>query len=172
MTPARAQDLFAYNRWANHRILATAAGLSAEALGRDLRVSYGSVLGTARHLAWAEWLWLGRWLVGQPTVSPNPLDAADLSDLLTRLNALEQAQRTFFQGLTAADCVRAISYDNPPGTTLTYTLGEMIQHVVNHSTYHRGQIVGLLRQLGATPPPTDYLVYIDELGAGDRPPKA
>jgi uncharacterized damage-inducible protein DinB len=165
MTPAQARSLFAYNRWANDRILTAAAALDTGALTRDLHVSYRSVLGTARHLAWAEWLWLGRWLEGHSQISPNPGDAADLGDLRVRLGAVEQAQRAFVAGLTMADCDRRISYENPPGTTWTYTLGEMLQHLINHSTYHRGQIVGLLRQLGATPPTTDYLVYIDELPA-------
>jgi uncharacterized damage-inducible protein DinB len=39
----------------------------------------------------------------------------------------------------------------------------MVRHVVNHGTYHRGQVAAMLRQLGYSPPPTDYLVFFDEL---------
>jgi uncharacterized damage-inducible protein DinB len=64
------------------------------------------------------------------------------------------------------DRVKArISYENARGERWEYSLGHMMQHIVNHSTYHRGQVVTLLRQLGQTPPPTDFLVYFDEGGS-------
>lgn len=60
------------------------------------------------------------------------------------------------------DLVRMISYENPPGTPWSYSLQHMLQHVVNHSTYHRGQLTSMFRTLGATPRPFDFLVSFDE----------
>ena len=57
-----------------------------------------------------------------------------------------------------------IPYENLRGQRFEYALGHMMQHVVNHSSYHRGQVVTLLRQLGRTPPNTDFLEYFDEGG--------
>ena len=66
--------------------------------------------------------------------------------------------------LTDAQLHGQISYENLQGQRWTYPLVHAMQHVVNHSSYHRGQIVTLLRQLGHTPPPTDFLVFLDEGG--------
>ena len=68
----------------------------------------------------------------------------------------------FVQAVRATDLRRSITYENPPGTRWSYRLEEMLRHVVNHSSYHRGQVASLLRQHGLTPPPTDYLVFFDD----------
>jgi uncharacterized damage-inducible protein DinB len=57
-----------------------------------------------------------------------------------------------------------VAYVNFQGQTWRYPLRDMVQHLVVHSAYHRGQAASLLRQLDAAPPRTDYLVYIDSLG--------
>jgi uncharacterized damage-inducible protein DinB len=82
--------------------------------------------------------------------------------LRARWTEIEREQIEFLQRLTAADLERPISYDNPPGTRWTYELRHMLQHLVNHSTYHRGQVAAMLRQLDTAPPATDFLVYLDE----------
>ena len=61
MNTQEIQTLFAYNTWANHRILGAVRGLEAQDFIRDLRTSYSSVRGTLVHILWAEWLWLQRW---------------------------------------------------------------------------------------------------------------
>jgi uncharacterized damage-inducible protein DinB len=159
--------LYAYDRWANAKVLAAAAVLTPEHLGRDLRTSHGSVFGTLAHILWAEWRWLGRW-PGAPAPGPDPLASTDLPSLRARWSALEGSQAEFLGGVTDAVLGRPVSYENPPGRVWTYSLGQMLQHVVNHSTYHRGQVITLLRQLGAAVVATDFLVFIDQQGeAGD-----
>jgi DinB family protein len=66
----------------------------------------------------------------------------------------------FIHGLRGIS--RRVSYENLQGVHWEYSLAETMQHVVNHSSYHRGQVVVLLRQLGQTPPATDFLVFFDE----------
>ena len=159
--------LYAYDRWANARALDAADVLTAEQLHRDLRTSHGSVFGTLAHILWAEWRWLGRW-PGAPAPGADPLACTDLPSLRGRWTVLEQSQREFLAGVTDGALDRAVSYENPPGRVWTYPLGQMLQHVVNHSTYHRGQVITLLRQLGAAVVATDFLVFIDQQGeAGD-----
>lgn len=162
VTPSQVQLLYAYNRWANGQLLDAAAMLPHEAVVRDLGASYQSVCATLRHILWGEWLWLGRWQEC-PSTGPSPLECPDLNALRTRWREVQREQVEFLQQRTAADLERLIGYENPPGTRWTYTLGQMLQHVVNHSTYHRGQVAAMLRQLGTVPPPTDYLVFFDEL---------
>jgi len=105
-------------------------------------------------------LWLGRWL-GSPPAGSSPLECADVATLRERWTEVEREQSKFLDGLTDADLVRRITYENLAGVPWTYSLRHMLQHIVNHSTYHRGQVAAMLRQLGAVPPPTDLLVFMD-----------
>ena len=162
--PDTLQLAYAYNRWANARLVSAAASLSPEQLNRDFAVSYRSIFGTLQHILWAEWRWLGRWLARAPA-GHDPLECRDLVALRTLWSEIEREQLEFLQRLSTTDLDRSISYDNPPGTRWTYQLRHMLQHLVNHSTYHRGQVAAMLRQLDITPPATDFLVYLDELAA-------
>jgi uncharacterized damage-inducible protein DinB len=162
VTADEARVLLAYNAWANRRLLSTAGALPATLSERDLRASYGSVSGTLRHIAWGEWRWLGRWREAEPH-GGDPSGAESLAALATRWEEIGREQVDFLHGIRDADLRRSITYENPPGTPWTYRLEEMVRHVVNHGTYHRGQVAAMLRQLGYSPPPTDYLVFFDEL---------
>ena len=164
MTPELAQSLFAFDRWANARLLAAASTLPRESIERDFGISYQSIFGTLRHILCGNWLWLRRW-PGQKRSDPDPLRCSDLAALQSRWIEIEREQREFVERVTPVLLETRITYENPPGTPWTYTLGQMMQHVVNHSTYHRGQVAGMIRQLGVAPPPTDYLRYFDELAA-------
>jgi uncharacterized damage-inducible protein DinB len=164
VTPAEARALFAFDRWANARLIAAASTLPRDLLERDLGVSYRSIFGTLRHILWGDWLWLRRW-PDRKRADSDPLACQDLAELQARWSEIESEQREFVERVTPALLERRITYENPPGTPWIYSLEQMMQHVVNHSTYHRGQVAGMLRQLGVAPPPTDYLVYFDELAA-------
>ncbi len=160
MTLSDVIEFYRYDRWANGRLLDAVSGLSEAEVKKPLGGSFGSILGTLRHILWSEWLWLGRWQPAEPG-NLNPLSISDLAELKSHWSAFERLQEAFLLTLRQADLARVISYQNPPGTTWSYTLAHMLRHVVNHSTYHRGQVVTLMRQLGAKPPETDFLVFFD-----------
>ena len=160
--------LYEYNRWANARLLAAATALTPEQLHRDLGTSHASVFGTVAHILWAEWRWLGRWLSPLPSPGPDPLTCTDLVALRARWAELEPVQADFVSQLTDVPLTRPVTYENPPGTAWTYPLGHMLRHVVNHSSYHRGQVITLLRQLRMPVVATDFLVFIDEQREADR----
>jgi uncharacterized damage-inducible protein DinB len=155
-------ELYAYNRWANARTLEACASLSAGELEREVGGSFGTVLGTLTHLIGAEWAWLERWQGRSPRALPTGF--AGLEDLRTRLAEVETGQKRVLETLTPARLAEEISYVNFAGATYTYALGDMLVHVVNHGTYHRGQVATLLRQLGKKPLSTDYLLYLDGKG--------
>lgn len=173
MNVPEARVLQTYNRWANDRTFEAVAALDPEQLRRDLGTSYGSVFGTLAHMIWAEWIWLGRWLRGRespdgdagpgPGPGADPRECSDLPGLRARWADLERIQRAFVDGLTEAALAQRIRYVNASGVAWIYPLGEMIRHVVNHASYHRGQVTTLLRQLGAAPVSTDFLEYLDEI---------
>jgi uncharacterized damage-inducible protein DinB len=169
MTAEDIRLLYGYNRWANARALDAAGALATGQVHQDLGTSHRSVFGTLAHIVWAEWRWLGRWLAPAPVPREDPLGCADLPGLRARWSALERSQSAFLRAATDAELRRPISYENPPGRTWTYPLGWMMLQVVLHSTYHRGQVTALVRQLGAAAVATDFLVFIDEQEDAGRP---
>jgi uncharacterized damage-inducible protein DinB len=157
MTVQELQLRFAYNRWANQRLVAAASLLPAEDRTRDLRASFGSVQGTLLHVLSGERRWLRFWQDGSLAPPLEPADCPTLEALTTAWTAVEQEQQTFLADVTE-DLLRA---ERVVGGQ-TYRLGDLVQHLLNHSTYHRGQVAVLLRQLGHQPPATDYRLFLAE----------
>ena len=155
------QTLYEYNRWANARILAAVEKLNAEQLSRDLHSSHHSVRETLVHLLSAEWIWLMRWLGTSPNKMLDPQEFTTLAALRARWGEVEREQAEFLSRLTDESLRQEIRYVNTRGESYTYLLWQMMQHVANHSTFHRGQVVAMLRQLGAVPTETDFLVFYD-----------
>jgi len=85
-----------------------------------------------------------------------------VQSLESRWEAVELAQRQFIEALTPQRLIEELAYLNQRGQLYSYPLWQQMVHVVNHSSYHRGQITTLLRQLGAESVSTDFLVYYDE----------
>lgn len=152
------RDLYAYDRWANRRILDAAERLPHQDFVRDLGSSFGSVRDTLVHVLGAEWVWLRRWQGTSPTGLP-PWDLDTTGDLRTRWSEVEGEVQSFVGGLVEQDLDRRVAYRNTKGEPFESTMIQMLRHVVNHSTYHRGQVVTLLRQLGADAPTTDLILY-------------
>ena len=159
-------DLYAYNRWANRRLLAAARLLESAEFTRDLGASYGSLRGTLVHILWGEWAWLRRWRGESPKQVFTQQQFSSVESLESCWDEVGRDQLNFIAGLTDQRLVAPISYENLQGQRWEYSLGHMMQHLVNHSSYHRGQVVTLLRQLGHNPPATDFLVYLDEVAMG------
>lgn len=158
------QTLFAFNRWANHRVLADAGSLSGDEFTRNLETSHGSVQGTLVHTLWAEWIWSRRFRGESPKLGFARSEFPDVSVLAAKWKELEGDQENFIGELTDEALATRVAYNNLQDQRWEYSLGHMMQHVVNHSSYHRGQVVTLLRQLGRAPQPTDFLVFFDERG--------
>lgn len=156
------RDLFAYNAWANQRLLEAAAGLDDEALTRDLGSSFPSVLATLAHIAASDWVWLRRWHGESPSGAPAEWDTASLDGVRGAWAGVEAERSAFLASLDDAALDRALDYRNTAGRAYRSRMGEMLRHVVNHATYHRGQVVTMLRQLGAAPPATDLIAYYRE----------
>lgn len=156
-------ELFAYTRWANHRILEAVAPLQPEELDRQLGGSFGSLRATLVHTLGADWIWLRRWR-GQ-AASPLPEWDTSSTDAIRSLwEGIMDERDAFLSDLDADSLERPLHYTNLSGAPFTAPLGELLLHVVNHATYHRGQAVHLLRQLGHRAPATDLVVFQRDRG--------
>lgn len=152
--------LYEYNRWANSKTLEVASQLSAEEFIKDLASSHASVRDTLTHILAAEWIWLCRWQGASPKAMLEPTDFPTFSLLKARWEELERDQAEFVSNLTDETLGRVVVYTNTKGEAFQCPLGLLMQHVVNHSSYHRGQAATLLRQLGHRPAPTDFIVFV------------
>jgi uncharacterized damage-inducible protein DinB len=163
------QLLFEYDRWANARVLTSASALRAEQFTRDLGGSFRSVRDTLVHILGGQWIWLAYWKeppgdnvaltqlrsrrdgVIRPDLFP------DVATLRLKWAELEREQANFVDSLTDESLAQLL-----PFRSAHVKLAHLIQHVVNHSTYHRGQVAVMMRQLGAEPVATDFHGFVVE----------
>lgn len=155
------QGLYDYNRWANARVLDAVSKLNTEQFTKDLENSFRSVRETLVHTLSAEWIWLERWNGTSPKSMLGAAELIDVEAIKTRWDKVESERTDFIRSLTPERLQTVISYVNTRGQTFAYPLWQMLVHVVNHSTYHRGQITTLVRQVGGKPVGTDLLVFYD-----------
>lgn len=160
-SPEEVTKLFNYNRWANAKALESAATLTEDELGQDLGGSFPAVMGTLGHLYSAEWVWLERLRGVSPPGLPPAQEVPTLAVLKERWAVVEAGQKAFVEGLTEARMDEKVRYKNVKGEPRNYALSELLVHIVNHSTYHRGQVATMFRRLGKKPAATDYLVFLD-----------
>ena len=152
--------LFDYTEYANALALEAAEKLTDEQLRHDFKISHGSILGTLAHMAGAEWVWLSRWQGTSPSEIWNDATFADLSALQARWAEIEAGRRGMLEAMPEDALHANLSYRNIKGEAFSLPLIAQMQHVVNHATLHRGQVVGMIRQLGIVPPAVDLLYYL------------
>jgi uncharacterized damage-inducible protein DinB len=162
MTPEEMHLLYDYNAWANHRSLDAAANLTSEQFTKPLGSSFGSVRDTLAHICGAEWVWLERFQGRSPGSLPDVSECAHIESLRAKWAEQEGRLLTFVGKLTQEDLNRMMEYQTMKFGVYRNRLWQSMQHVVNHGTYHRGQITTLLRQLGAQPILTDLMHYYRE----------
>ncbi|HET6763042.1 MAG TPA: DinB family protein [Longimicrobiaceae bacterium] len=154
------RHMFEYSLWASRKLLDACAELTDEQWTRDLGNSFPSVRDTFAHLIAAEWLWLKRWK-GHSPGRPDWVDTASVARLREILDEVHAERSAFLDGLTDAGTEDVVSFTFLSGKAGAQRLGGIMSHVNNHSTYHRGQVVTMLRQLGVAPPSTDLYAYND-----------
>jgi len=156
------RTLFAYDSWANDLLLDAVKALPDEAVLRDLGTSHQSLLGTLVHVVAAEELWLSRWK-GAPRSKLTGLEEIPGLGALLAWWATVRAERdAYVASLGEADLEREMEMTTTAGVTHRHRYADMFRHMANHSTYHRGQVAGMLRQLGEKPPSTDLIRFYRE----------
>ena len=161
------QLLFEYDRWANKSTLQAASTLSCEQFTRDLGGSFRSVRDTLMHIISGEWGWLtifkersltsafvaDLWDRIEVTFDPNAY--SDIGKVRLKWEDVEREQIEFVNGVTDESLGRML-----PIRATHVRLSHLMQHMANHSTYHRGQASLMMRQLGAVPVATDFARFL------------
>lgn len=145
------QVLLEYHYWARDRVLEAAEALSPEQFTKDLGSSFKSVRDTLAHTYVAEWAWYCRWQGNSPKAALPAEMFPNVGTLRRAWNEQEGKVRTFVDGLGDDGVHRVIEYQLLSGQPGKAAVWQMVQHVVNHASYHRGQVSTMLRQLGARP---------------------
>jgi uncharacterized damage-inducible protein DinB len=159
------KQLFNYTEWANDLAMDAARKLPDENLRREVGISHKSIFGTLLHMAGAEWIWLERWHGRSPAKDLawslwTTESCPDLDVLKGRWKNLIDARTEYVSELDEARLASELPFKLLSGDASSMRLVDQMQHVVNHATLHRGQVVGMIRQLGIEPPSTDLLFYL------------
>lgn len=159
------KHLFDYTEWANGLAMNAAAKLSDENLRSDTGISHGSIFGTLLHMAGAEWIWLERWHGRSPAGKEawslwKTESCTDLATLNERWRDVIDRRALFLSELDESRLKADLPFKLLSGDDSSLPLVDQMQHVANHATLHRGQVVGMIRQLGLEPPSTDLLFYL------------
>ena len=161
LNPAGARSLARYKSWADDLTLRAVAALPAGEAERQRPTLFRSIIGTLNHSYVVDLIWQAH-LEGREhgftarNVTPHP-----------ELGALAAAQRrvndwllAFSDAQSVASLCEAVSFRLVSGEQGTMTRGEILLHIVNHATYHRGFVSDLFYQVPAKPPTTDWNVFL------------
>jgi len=150
-----------YSAWASQRLVHAVEHLSPEQLNHDFQSSEHSILRTLVHVFAADRVWLSR--VKNETIGTF-LSEADYNLHVLQIDwpLLYDRWNEWAAELTDETTGEAIAYRDLKGNSWVNSIHEIVLHVVNHGTHHRGQVAGFIRALGHTPPPLDLIHYCRE----------
>lgn len=182
------KTLYAYNRWANERLFSALEIMSDHQFTEAVPSSFPSIRETLFHILFAEWLWLKRWqgrsprsTLADPDVSPATWDTlspggmpamkelATLEALKAFADSIERERQEFLAGLSEDALHARLRFSDMSGTLYAEPLVQLMQHLVNHGTYHRGQVITMQRQIGVQTVALDMLYFFRERGRFREP---
>jgi uncharacterized damage-inducible protein DinB len=158
--------LFAYNRWANAKILSTSVQLNEEQQTAPGPVSFGSLMGTLVHIYGAEQLWRMRLQHGvSPRQMPSPNDFPNFASLASKWAEEETEMLAFLQLLQEEDLNRVIAFKRLNGSMEEATVWKALLHIVLHGMQFRAEAGILLSSAGQSPGDLDFIKYLRDIGA-------
>jgi uncharacterized damage-inducible protein DinB len=159
------RSFYAYNAWANEKILVKSADVPYDDFIAPLEgVSFGSLRDTLSHTVLVQQNWLRRWQ-GVQRVEWPPLEefGPDCATIHVEWARIEAETQAFIQTLDEAGLDRKIGYISRAGEYYAYPLGRLMLHQVNHATQHRSEAAVILTRLGRSPGNWDYPIFLDEI---------
>ncbi|MBI4888514.1 MAG: DinB family protein [Acidobacteria bacterium] len=161
------RTLLDYHYWARDRLLAAVERLPAEQFTRDVGNSFPSIRDTLVHLYGADRIWCARWEGETPHSMPDPAGFPDVAAIGRAWTGHERRMRALLDRLGEDGVAKSIEYRTMDGTPQAQVFWQMLQHLVNHGSYHRGQVTTMMRQLGQAPPTAmDLIAFYRERASG------
>lgn len=155
------QRHFDYNVWANEQLLKVLEPLDESLFHVELKSSFASLAKTLLHMRDAEMVWLKRLQGTSLSQWPSELFTGGKTELLKAFIAVSHDFQRHVHALTDEDLQAVVAYKSVAGAPFENVVEDLLYHVINHATYHRGQVTTLLRELGVTKPAnTDLITYL------------
>lgn len=147
-----------YNIWANNEMLAVILALTEEQQKQEITSSFPSIYKTSFHVYDAESIWLQRLNGIQNFNRPSNNKDASMQDIANGWQQQSKLWLEWISNATEEQISQTFAYKNVKGESFEQPLNEVLLHLFNHGTYHRGQLITMLRQLGVQKiPATDFV---------------
>jgi uncharacterized damage-inducible protein DinB len=159
MTLGEIVTLIEYDKWATNRILEAVSSIPTDRYLEGFKSSHGGIHTTLVHIYSSDMIWYGRWTGSPAATHVGKDEIPDLSSLRGRWGTYQIDLDRFLRNVDDAKLVAPLSYKDLKGNPHSEPLFQQMQHLVNHSSYHRGQVVTMMRQIGATPTGTDLIAF-------------
>lgn len=154
------QQYSAYNLWANKKIINQINQLSDEQINKEIVSSFPSIYKTILHMANVKSIWWQRLKLAEHVVLPDENLQVSFDELSKRLLQLSQQWLDWIINTNEANINHVFAYQNTKKELFKEPVYEVLLHLFNHQSYHRGQVVTMLRQLGIDKiVPTDFIVF-------------
>lgn len=153
---AYCQELFEFHKWRQEKITTLLQEVDQTIFSQQLDGSFGSLYIILNHLVWAEKVWLGR--VDNDELAT--MRSTDVAGLLDDWGTVTQKWSQMVRQQDAEFFSKTIRYFNTNGDAFENSLAEIIVHLVDHSTYHIGQMMNAVRGFGIEPVSTNYIHYL------------
>ncbi len=154
------QQLSAYTIWANQRIFECLGSLSEDQIDKEIGSSFPSIRKTLLHMWDAESIWWQRLKLAEQIERPSDGFTGDFNELTRKIHAQAKLWEEWVGNATENQLNHVFAYQNTKKEQFKQPVYEMLIHIANHGTYHRGQLVTMLRQLGIEKiPGTDFVLF-------------
>ncbi|MCO8120800.1 DinB family protein [Stieleria sp. TO1_6] len=166
-------DLYAYNTWANGKILAMSEQVTNAKLDAPLEMGFGSLRATLFHLLTAERVWMERWTGAPWRPFPRDPDGITLAEISSGLGEVAAQRRSLIELNRGSRWKESITYIDSKKNEHTSELYNQLIHVANHGVHHRAQALHFLKRYGQTVPAgLDYIFYRLAATTIEQPPKS
>ena len=158
--------LMRYKAWADRLLFQSLARLSAEQLAQPQPIVFGSLLRTLNHVHAMDEVWRAH-LTGRPHgfTTRNPQNCPGFAELQVAQADMDAWYVGYADDLEEALCDQEVRFEFIGGNPGVMSRRDILLHVVNHDTYHRGHVADMMYALNAHPPTTDLPVFLRHAGA-------
>ncbi len=151
--------LFEYSLWASLKVLEAAEKLPVEAIMKDRGNSFGGILGTLTHIFQADRVWFKRFNGDPHFTLAQAGDSFDLAELKAQWPQVMNEFATWIRAQEESRFEERLFWRNVKGEDKDELMYKILLHIVNHGTYHRGQVITMIKQAGGEVVSTDLVYY-------------